>query len=119
MKKEPIVTLKPDPHGAGVVQPKTILEQAGLRCSLLRLAPGQSMQLEPNADRDHVLFVVEGGVEARVDELNYMLRPDEALHLPKAKHATIEGRGEKPAKLLRMDVFARETDPNLLCSFPG
>jgi mannose-6-phosphate isomerase-like protein (cupin superfamily) len=119
MKNEPLVTMPPDPQGAGVTQTRTLVEERGVACSLLTLAPGQTHECCPNADRDHVYFVVQGEVKARVGELNHLLRSDEALHIGKEKSATLESRGSAPAKLLRISVLAPATEPDLLCSFPG
>lgn len=119
MKNEPLVTMPPDPQGAGVTQTRTLLEERGVACSLLTLAPGKTHECCPNADRDHVYFVAQGEVEAHVGELNYMLRADEALHVAKDKSATFECRGSAPAKLLRVSVLAPVNEPDLLCSFPG
>jgi quercetin dioxygenase-like cupin family protein len=110
--------MSPDPNAAGVAHVRTILDGDGLQGEIVILARGQTIRVEPNVDRDHLIFVVSGQVEIEMDDLTCVLRAEEALQIPKEKPAAIGCHGHAPAKLLRLRLVAHSAEPGLLCSFP-
>ena len=102
----PITTLQPI---TTPVAPRTILSRDGFTCSLLTLAPGDET---PRGDashvEEHVLYVAEGAAVVRFDDMNTMLKKDDALLVPHGKPHVIAAQPDGWAKLLRVAVPPRQ-----------
>lgn len=96
-----------DPLTTNPANAKTILAEAGLKCSLIMLAPGDE---EPAGDGSgggrHLLYVVEGEAEVRVADRRSVLYRDDAILVSTAERAVISARADGGAKILRVDVPA-------------
>jgi mannose-6-phosphate isomerase-like protein (cupin superfamily) len=102
---------------AGLTRP--VLAEAGIECTILALGPGESVVDTGERDtHEHVLFVIEGGALVRRGEFTFMLRPDDALHIPAGREHTIVSDADRWTKVLRI-AFAPRVVPNPpLYSFP-
>lgn len=104
-----------DPIAA--IASKTILAQDGFTCSLLTLAPGDEAPLRANEVEQHLLFVVEGDITVRFDDINTMLNPGGALLVPKGKAYLISAGNSGWSKILRVDVPPRQIVEPEIVSF--
>lgn len=96
------------PHASSVTV-KNILNQDGVTCSLALLAPGDELSTgSDSAGTDHLLFVVDGSLTVQLDELNFLLNKDQAIHVAKEKSESIRNQSDAWAKLLRVDLPSRE-----------
>jgi mannose-6-phosphate isomerase-like protein (cupin superfamily) len=102
----PITTLDPVPTP---IATKTILSRDGFTCSLLTLAPGdETPQRDAHHVEEHVVYVAEGAATVHFDDMNTMLKKDEALLIPKGKAHVIAAQPGGWAKLLRVEVPPRQ-----------
>ena len=91
------------------INAKTILAQEGFACSVLTLAPGDETPLREARDVErHLLFVVEGDITVRFDDVNTILNKDAALLIPKGRAHLIAGGKTGWSKVLRVDVPPRQ-----------
>lgn len=99
---------------------KRVLSHDGLKCSLLVLGPGEEVPAPDEREiPERVLFVAEGEVTVHVDELYYILKKDDALHVPKAKEHSIVGASGGWSKILRIDLPAREIVTEQILTLPS
>ncbi|MEO6993995.1 MAG: cupin domain-containing protein [Lacunisphaera sp.] len=100
-----ITTLPPSPS---TIQSKTILSKEGFTCSLVTLAASDKTPLrESEHVEEHILYVVEGQVTVRFDDVNTVIDQDHALLIPQGKAYCIATDAKGPAKLLRVEVPPR------------
>lgn len=99
---------------------RKILNEGGVEGSLTLVGPGvETPPAERPAPQPLVLFVSEGSVTVTIDPSNYILRKDEALHIPAGKTYTLRNPNEAPAKVLTMILPApRREAPALVVGFP-
>ena len=101
-----ITTLDPVTSAANT---KSILSKDGFTCSILMLEPGnETPKREASNVEEHILFVVDGDVTVRFDDVNTMLGKDEALLIPKGREHVIAAHPGAWAKILRIDVPPRQ-----------
>lgn len=100
-----LITLDP-PHTAHV---RSILAKNGYACAIVSLEPGEPIAIERSLrGEEHLLYVLEGSLTVRVDNLNTFVAKNEAHLLPNDVECTIEAAEERPAKFLRVDVPPRQ-----------
>ncbi len=73
---------------------------------------------DERAVHEHLLFVIDGEVTVQVGGINYVLKKDEALHVPKAKPHAITNTAVW-SKLLRVDLPEREFITPQILSIPN
>lgn len=111
----PITTL--DPVSSPVVS-RTVLAENGFTCSLLTLGPGdETPPRESSQVEEHLLFVIEGEATVRLSDINTMLRPDDALLIPKGQAHVIAAGGSGRTRILRVDVPPRRIVTPPIVSF--
>src|SRR5688572_5917072 len=110
-----IITLEPTTTANNS---RTILSKNGFTCSLIMLAPGdETPPREADQVEEHLLYIVEGRVTVRFEELNTILNKDEALLVPRSKPHVIAAHAGAWAKLLRVDVPPRQVVVPQIISF--
>jgi mannose-6-phosphate isomerase-like protein (cupin superfamily) len=88
---------------------KTILATDGFHCSVINLSPGDETPVHEAHDaEEHLLFVIDGEATVRFDDVNTMLKKDEAFLIPKRKAHLVAAGASGWAKLLRVDVPPRQ-----------
>ena len=113
--KEKLTTLEPVTTHADVRQ---ILNKEGFVGAILSLEPGEeTRRIESSEVEDHVLFVIDGEVTVRFDDVNTILGRDEALLVPKGKAHALAAGGERRARLLRLEVPPRQIVTPQILSF--
>lgn len=89
---------------------KALLQQEGVSVSLALLGPGEDL---PASDvrpaQDHLLFVIDGSANVKLDALNTLLKKDQALYVAKEKSETIRNQSDGWVKLLRIELPDRES----------
>lgn len=96
---------------------KNVLSSGELNASVTIIGPGgETVELESAVGR--VLFVAQGSVTATVGLANYILNPDETLHVPANRSLTLRNTGSAPARIFALNLpAARQPDPLLV--FPS
>lgn len=96
---------------------KNVLSSGELNASVTVLGPGgESEELESTVGR--VLFVAQGSLTATVGLANYILNPDETLHVPENRSLALRNTGSVPAKVFTLNLpAARQREPLLV--FPS
>jgi mannose-6-phosphate isomerase-like protein (cupin superfamily) len=92
---------------------KNILNAGELNGSLTLLGPGSSTE-EMESAVERVLYIAQGSVTATVGPANYMLNPDETLHIVPGRILTIRNHGDSPAKIFTLALPSRRREENPL-----
>lgn len=88
---------------------KNILSKNGYTCAIIAIERGEALELPVSSTgEDHLLFVLEGEVTVRNGDINTMLKQNEAHLLPKDSDSALVVTGGRSAKLLRVNVPARQ-----------
>ncbi|ACB75043.1 cupin domain-containing protein [Opitutus terrae] len=87
---------------------RRLLQQDGVTATLSLLGPGDTLPENEKSTQDHVLFVIEGSANVQLDELNFLLKKDQALYVASGKSEAIRNASDSWLKLLRLDLPARE-----------
>lgn len=90
---------------------RLLLQQEGVTAMLSLLGPGDTLPENEKAGQAHVLFVIDGSANVQLDELNFLLKKDQALYVAPEKSEAIRNASEGWLKLLRLDLPAREIAP--------
>lgn len=98
---------------------RKILTEAGLDASLALIGPGvETPAPDKPAAQNLVLFVSEGSLTATVGASNFILRKDEALHVPAGKTHSLRNHTGAPAKVLTLATPAPRPTAPLVVNFP-
>jgi mannose-6-phosphate isomerase-like protein (cupin superfamily) len=110
-----LTTLTPP---APAADSKYILSQDGFKCSLLTLAPGdEAARVEGPHVEEQILFVLEGQATVGMEDLNTLLKKDEAMLIPKGREHSITAHPTGWARLLRVEVPPRQVITPQILSF--
>ena len=110
-----LTTLDPVP---ATTHAKTILAKDGFHCSLIMLSPGEETSGRAAAHAsEHILFVVEGEATVRFEDTNTILGKDQALLIPKGREHTIAAHPGGSARILRVEIPARQVVTPPILSF--
>jgi len=97
-------------HPAVAATSQTLLSKHGFACVLTTLQPSEGATAIDAAQggEEHLLFVVDGEVSVRTGEITTLLKKEEAFLLPKEQTCSVSAFGQRPAKVLRVDVPPRQ-----------
>lgn len=99
---------------------KSVLSEDGLHCALLVLSPGEEVPPpDENVVPERILFVADGEVTVHVEDLHYILRRDDALHLPAGKLHSIVAATGGWAKVLRVELPPRQFVTEHILTLPS
>jgi len=98
---------------------RKILTEGALEASLALIGPGVETPVpDKPASQNLVLFVSEGSLTATVGPSNFILRKDEALHVPAGKTHSLRNHTTAPAKVLTLATpVPRPAQPSLVVNF--
>lgn len=68
---------------------------------------------------EQIIFIVDGEVTVRCDDVNTILGKDEAMHLPKGRAHAISADGGSWAKLLRVEIPPRQVVTPQILTLPN
>ena len=105
--------------GSAVLLSRRVLNEEGVECSLVSLAPGeQTSCFEMPPRRDFVLFAIEGTATVALGQVTCLLRKDEALRIPAGSENMLTAGGGGWVKLLRVAFPKREPPPEPVYIYP-
>lgn len=107
---------RPKPH----LKSSSVLNQNGYTGTLLTLEPGSASLLSVNrAGNEQLLFVIEGGITISIENVTTVINRDQVSLVAPGRAPVMANPGATTARVMRMEIPARQVVAPLLITPPS